>query len=203
MQNVPIMQFMTSIPTTVQAAASVADAERVMREGHCHHVPVVDAENRLVGLLSSHDLLKALILRPAAELPHRASLQAKHVAEVMQRNVRTLQDSATLLDAARALRDGGLHALPVVGADNRLLGIVTTTDLAVAVADALQESDQSAQDRPAASHDDAQREISALRNVYRAVVSYLESGRGELEHTRLLQAADRARELSAPKKLDL
>jgi CBS domain-containing protein len=202
MQNVPITQFMTSIPTTVQAAASVADAERVMREGHCHHVPVVDAENRLLGLLSSHDLLKVLILRPAAELPHRASLQAKHVAEVMQRNVRTLQESATLLDAARALRDGGLHALPVVGANNRLLGIVTTTDLAVAVADALQESDESEQNRPGA-HDSAQREISALRNVYRAVVSYLESGRGELEHTRLLQAAERARELSAPKKLDL
>ncbi|HEY9182468.1 MAG TPA: CBS domain-containing protein, partial [Gammaproteobacteria bacterium] len=142
MKNVTITRVMTPAPATVEPTASVVEAERLMREHRCHHIPVIQA-GKVVGMLGTLDLMKALVLRPDAAEPdaevlRRAPLRTRHVADVMQRNVRVLTQTATLFDAARALAAGGFHALPVVAADGRLVGIVTSTDAMQALADDLQ-----------------------------------------------------------------
>jgi CBS domain-containing protein len=206
MKNVPITRVMTPAPAAVEPTATVAEAERLMREHRCHHIPVIQA-GKVVGMLGTVDLIKALVLRPDAaepdaELLRRAPLRARHVADVMQRNVRVLTQTATLFDAARALAGGGVHALPIVAADERLVGIVTTTDTIQALADELQRaglSEPTAGPAASAAHatsvrDVADPQVHALRELYRAVRNYLGSGRAEIEHTRLVQAADRARD---------
>jgi len=202
MQNVPIAQVMTPAPATVEPGDSVATAERLMRERHCQHLPVVEGL-KVVGMLAAHDLLKALVLRAESgeddsELLRRTSLDHRHVGDIMQRNVRALPQNATLLDATRALSRGGFHALPIVATDGRVVGIVTSTDIIQALADDLQRgASGSAHAAPAAATEApslGEAQIKALRDVYRAVTNYLRSGRAEIEHTRLLQAANRARE---------
>jgi hypothetical protein len=85
----------------------------------------------------------------------------------------------------------------VLGADGRLIGIVTATDLLQALVDELRQPAASAtaarpaQPAPRAAEDP---ERKALRDVYRAVRNYLRSGRAEIEHGRLLRAATVARE---------
>jgi CBS domain-containing protein len=152
-------------------------------------------------LLSAHDLLKALVLRAEAtesdsELLRRTTLLNRRVADVMQRNVRTLPHSATLLDAATELLSADIHALPVLGADGRLIGIVTSTDVMQALVDELRQPAASPKPvrlpPPAREAEDPERK--ALRDVYRAVRNYLRSGRAEIEHGRLLRAANVARE---------
>ncbi len=204
MEDLPIAKIMTHAPATVAPSDSVAAAERLMRERRCHHVPVV-SEGRVVGLLAARDLMKALVLRADAgaagpEPLHGATLEERRVSEIMQRSVPVLPSTATLLDAARALRgrfDG--HALPVVEADGRLVGIVTTADVVDAAIAALERPARAPAATPGG--DDAERR--ALRGVYRAVLQYLGSGRGDLEHGRLLRAVSDAREALRPVPVNL
>jgi CBS domain-containing protein len=141
MKNSPISRIMSHQPATVAPMSTVAAAERVMRERRCHHVPVVD-DGRLVGMISARDLLKALVESSDEDtkMLKQAGLAARRVADVMQRKVVALVQSATLLDAAQALIDGGVHALPVVGPNHALVGIVTSTDVMEAVVAAIEES---------------------------------------------------------------
>jgi len=210
MQNVSITQLMTPAPATVEPTDNVATAERLMRERRCQHLPVVEGI-KVVGMLAAHDLLKALVLRaesgePDSELLRRTSLEHRHVGDIMQRNVRALPHSATLLDATRALSGGGFHALPIVGSDGRVIGIVTSTDIIQALMEDLQRAASGAA-QPAHSAPPPQElgepQAKALHEVYRAVRKYLTSGRAEIEHTRLVQAVNRAREALHAANIDL
>ena len=194
MKNELISRIMTPRPATVSPTSSVAAAERIMREQHCHHVPVVD-DGRLVGMISAGDLIKALILQPESESLSQTSLETRYAAQIMQRKVTALPQTATLLDAAEALASGSVHALPVVALNNMLVGIVTSTDLLATLVDGLKRP-AGESDAPASPGEQSTTDLQArmLRDVYRATKHYLESGRGELEHGRLLQAVNRARE---------
>jgi len=212
MQNVAIARVMTPAPATVTPLTSVAAAERLMREQHCHHMPVLDG-GKVVGMLAAHDLLKALVLRadasePDAELLRRASFHTRHVADVMQRNVHVLTQTAALLDAARAFSDGAFHALPIVAADGHLVGIVTSTDVIQALAEDLERAGVARHEAAAvisavSAQDGGDPQVHALREVYRAVRNYLGSGQAEIEHSRLLRAADRARDALRAANVDL
>lgn len=202
MKNVTIHRVMTPAPATLTPTATVLEAERLMRERRCHHLPVVEGRD-VVGMLSTHELIKALVLRPEAretdaEILRRAPLGGARVADVMRRNVRVLTETATLLDVARALGAGSFHALPVVAADGRLVGIVTSTDVIQALAEELERApgtndERAAPARPIAG-DVTDPQVHALRDVYRAARNFLASGQAEAEHTRLVQATDRARD---------
>ena len=170
-----------------------------MRERRCHYLPVVEGTT-VIGLLAAHDLLKALVLRTEvgeadSELLRRATLQSRRVSDIMQRVVNALPHTATLLDAASELASGS-HALPVSGADGRLIGLVTSTDVIQALVDDLRQGEGRPQPArlDASAHDSSEPELRALREVYRAVRNYLASGGAEIEHGRLLKAANRARE---------
>lgn len=203
MKNEPISRIMTPNPATLSPIDSVARAERLMREHRCHHVPVVD-DGRVVGMISAHDLLKALFLRPQSDAPGDASLELRRVEEVMQRQVISLPQTATLLDAATALSEGSLHALPIVAPNNAVAGIVTSSDLIAALVDGLKYPTGES-DPPPASSSEGMTDVQArrLREVFRATIKYIESGRGEIEHGRLLEAVARAREVLARRDLQI
>ncbi len=100
----------------------------IMRLGRIRHLPVVDAEGRLRGLVSHRDLLRAQI--GAGDGPGAAQAQLARVAvsEVMQRDVTSVPGDRPLDEAARLMIEHKYGCLPVVDADGRLVGIVTETD---------------------------------------------------------------------------
>jgi len=96
---------------------------------------------------------------------------------------------------AAAAKD--FHALPVVAPGNVLAGIITSTDLVEALRDALVyrvAQDSSAGEESRAGSSVSAAADTALRTLYRMVGHYINSGRGDIEHGRLLQAWDHARE---------
>lgn len=110
--------------------ATLETAWRLMRERTVRHLPVIDADRRLVGLVTDHDLRQAL-LGPAAEEPAGALVAALgrvRVNEVMTWGVITVGPASELRQAARIMRERGLGALPVV-TEGRVIGIVTATDV--------------------------------------------------------------------------
>jgi len=114
---------MTSDPATVSPQSSAAEARRLLESNVIHHLPVVEGD-RLVGIVSSSDLLKLHLLDDKMAIFARAT-----VDQIMETNVTVLGKNSTLREAVEKLSMGNFHALPVVDRKRRLLGIVTSTDL--------------------------------------------------------------------------
>ena len=123
MHDIAIDKVMTSDPATVSPQSSAAEARRLLDSNVIHHLPVVEGD-RLVGIVSSSDLLKLHLLDDKLALFTRAT-----VDQIMETNVTVLGKNSTLREAVEKLSMGNFHALPVVDRKRRLLGIVTSTDL--------------------------------------------------------------------------
>jgi CBS domain-containing protein len=123
MRDIAIDKVMTSDPATVSPQSSAAEARRLLESNVIHHLPVVEGD-RLVGIVSSSDLLKLHLLDDKMAIFSRAT-----VDQIMETNVTVLDKNSTLRDAVEKLSIGNFHALPVVDKKRRLLGIVTSTDL--------------------------------------------------------------------------
>jgi len=125
MHNIPVDRIMTTQPATVGPDDSVSMARQLLEADEVHHLPVVD-NGKVVGIFSSADLLKLYLLEGrGSDLPDADA----RVSEFMEPHPVVLESSATLRDAATVLSIGGYHAVPVVGPDRALIGIVTTGDL--------------------------------------------------------------------------
>jgi CBS domain-containing protein len=104
-------------------------AEDIMRMGRIRHLPVVEADNRLVGILSQRDLFKASlssVLGFAQEKEHEW-LGKVPVREVMTQEVVTTEPEVGVVEAVDKLIAGKFGCLPVVD-NGRLVGLLTETD---------------------------------------------------------------------------
>ncbi len=111
---------------------------RSMRQHRVNALPVVDADHHLVGIVTQTDLALKQEYRPTGPTPflegteqrHRRRKAAATVAEeCMSRQVTVVGPDTAVPSAARLLHRDGVHHLPVVDADGRLVGIVTRSDL--------------------------------------------------------------------------
>jgi acetoin utilization protein AcuB len=109
-----VIERMTKPPITVPEDVSVTDALGVIETHKLRHLPVLDTEGSLVGIVSEKDLL-------------RAGGQGT-VEQMMTRDVITVTEYTALEDAARIMADHKISSLPVMR-DARLVGIITETDL--------------------------------------------------------------------------
>lgn len=135
---------------TVSGATTLAEARTLMHDNHIHHLPVIDNDERLVGLITLTTVLAATdsYLRDANSRFHASDVI---VEEVMIRDVATVDVRASLRQAALFLEKHQIGCLPVMNGDS-LTGIITDTDF-VAVAINLLEQIEDAE--PVDEFDDA------------------------------------------------
>jgi CBS domain-containing membrane protein len=120
----------------------LSEALRLLRRHRVKALPVTDEGARVLGILTQTDLLdKAAWDERGPRLGLRRRLRltldrgrAPHgvVADIMS-PVRPVRPETPLADLVLAMSEAGLHHLPVVGADDRLVGIVSQTDLVPAL----------------------------------------------------------------------
>lgn len=125
-----VSRVMTRNPFTVHPETPVADAQALIRKEKIHRLPVLDKENRLVGIVSEKDLLYASP-SPATTLSvyeMSALLARLQVKKVMTKKVITVTEDTLLEDAARILVDNNIGGVPVMKGDF-LVGIVTESDI--------------------------------------------------------------------------
>lgn len=116
--------LMTRKLITLREDEPVGDLETWMERLRFHHLPVIDANNRLVGLITRTDLLHAMV-----DGAHGVKVDANTPAGiVMRRLVVTAKPDYVLTDALRVMLKEKLSCLPVVLDDATLVGIVTNTD---------------------------------------------------------------------------
>jgi CBS domain-containing membrane protein len=102
---------------TVRATESLYRARLLMNQHHVKALPVVDEEQRVVGIVTVYDLfnLDVVDLDP--------------VSKVMSSPVTTVTADTPVARLVGLMSDLGLRHLPVVDDAGRLLGIVTRTEL--------------------------------------------------------------------------
>ena len=104
-------------PVTIKRGRTVGDALNMMSEYHIGGIPVVDNENKLVGIVTNRDLR-------FEQNPDRK------IDEVMtSENLVTTHQQTDLSAAAKILQENKIEKLPVVDKDGRLVGLITYKDI--------------------------------------------------------------------------
>ena len=104
-------------PVTIRRGSTVKDALELMSDYHIGGIPVVDGDNHLVGIVTNRDLRFERRLY-------------KKIDEVMtSENLVTTHQQTDLIAAAQILQQNKIEKLPVVDANNRLVGLITYKDI--------------------------------------------------------------------------
>jgi acetoin utilization protein AcuB len=115
-----VRDWMTRNPVAVQPETAVGEAARLMRAEGIRHVLVVEGDV-LVGIASNRDL-RGYTIDQAGDVSSRTP-----IARVMTESPVTVSAETPLTEAARAMLDRKIGALPVTD-DLRLVGILTKAD---------------------------------------------------------------------------
>lgn len=129
---------------TVSPDTSVFKAREMMDQHKISHLPVTDGRARLLGILTDRNLKEAWA-SPATTLSvHELTyvLQKLTVSNIMVKKVITATPDMTIERGARIMHDHKIGALPVLK-DDKLVGIITITDLMEVLLVALGLSDDS------------------------------------------------------------
>lgn len=129
MKQLLVRDLMTSEVETVQPSSTLAELLDLLQERNIRHVPVVDDEGELVGLVTQRDLLRrSLAARGDLPLTVREEVVShRTVDEFMTVGVMTVDPDAPLGEAAELILDNKLGCLPVVEGPH-LVGIITESD---------------------------------------------------------------------------
>lgn len=138
-QVASVSDIMTREQTTVSPETTAAELLDLLRRRGVQRVAVVDAEHRLLGLITDGDLLRALSARRSGVwnyLSRRADLlqtaETTSAGEIMKTDLVTVHEDTPVAAAIRLMSERGLKRLPVVGAQGRFEGMVTRQSLLAA-----------------------------------------------------------------------
>jgi acetoin utilization protein AcuB len=116
---------------TTMADASLASLREVFSQARFQHVPVTDASNRLVGIVSVKDYFRELspIMDSATDPAIGLFIRSRKVHQVMVSPVITIFESHSVKQAAALLLQHNISCLPVVDEQKHLLGVVSWKDI--------------------------------------------------------------------------
>lgn len=108
--------FIVDKPITMSEMHTVGDVKRVVEETSTGGILIVDKDERLVGIVSTRDLLFE-------------SDNDRPVTEIMSRNVHTAPPETSLKEAEQLLHEHRVEKLPLVDGNGRVAGLVTLKDI--------------------------------------------------------------------------
>ena len=128
MPTTTVQELMTPIVETLSVGDTLAAARRQIERGRIRHLPVVDGDERVVGLITHRLILEAWVShgRPNSENVGLVS-QDVPIEMVMEKNVQVIAPTTSAATAARLLHTHKFGCLPVVDR-GKLVGIITEAD---------------------------------------------------------------------------
>lgn len=104
-------------PITIRAEGTISDALNLMQEYKIGGIPVIDANKKLIGIVTNRDLrFETKMTRPVREV-------------MTSKNIITTTQKTDLEKAAEILKKHKIEKLPVVDSDNCLIGLITYKDI--------------------------------------------------------------------------
>jgi len=126
-----VRDIMTPNPFTIRLDKKVIAVEEIMSWAKVRHVPVVDLDGTVVGVVSQRDLLRVAISELDAQLSvadKRLALASVPIRKVLTPGATTISPDATVQEAAAVMHSEKIGCLPVTRG-GKLVGIVTDHDL--------------------------------------------------------------------------
>ncbi len=128
MPTTTVREIMTEIVETLSVGDTLAVARTRMERGHLRHLPIVDGNERLVGLITHRRILEAWVSHGH---PNEEKLEIVAgdvpVEMLMEKTVQTVSPDTPVAHAARLMETSKFGCLPVT-ARGKLVGIVTESD---------------------------------------------------------------------------
>ena len=124
-----VRDLMTSEVITLRADENVSSFRDVLYDHGFRHVPVVDAEGNLIGLVTERDLLRN-VLTDQADVPlsvREETMYATQIGDIMVQDVQTVEPEDTLPHAAQIMLENKFGCVPVTDGE-LLVGILTESD---------------------------------------------------------------------------
>jgi CBS domain-containing protein len=134
-----VRDLMTTNTVTLERNEALRTADDVMRLGRIRHLPIVDEDGTLVGIVSQRDLFHSGLVRALGfgTHAHGRALESLSLKEAMHTEVVTASPDELLSDAARRMLEKKIGCLVVIDKD-QIVGILTESDfvrLAVSAAE--------------------------------------------------------------------
>ena len=194
---------MAANPYTIPFDAPITEVIELMRVHNLKRVPVVDGE-RVVGVLTDDDLQKVSPTKATTLSIYELNylLSKTKVSDAMTKNAITISPDALLEEAALLMRQNRISTLPVVK-DNKLVGIITESDIFDAFIDLLGFRDKGsritveAMDVPGALAD-----IAQIFNSFNSNITHIVAYRGSLGKTDVVVRTNTLNTDNIEKKLE-
>lgn len=149
--NLTASEIMTREVVACVRDTRVEDVVRMLAERGISGLPVIDVDQKVVGIISESDLLLAdegkpplmktalfgLYILSQSVMEKAAEARGTLARDIMTRPVVTLSRDATLSEVAHTMHDKKISRVPIVDADGHLIGIVTRGDIIKALASEL------------------------------------------------------------------
>ena len=137
-----VKDIMTDQVVSLQEQDDLGKVMKVIQKGKFRHVPIVNDQNELIGIISDRDVLRVLPFRKGQRKPQSDVFRAElfdvdpnepavhqQVYRIMNRDVIHVQPVHSFYDVVKMLHDKKISCVPVTDNNNKLTGIATTTDV--------------------------------------------------------------------------
>ncbi len=127
-----IDKSMTTDVITIDPETSIAEACELLTHTHIRHLPVINENGKLVGIVTDRDIRSAMpsiLLCEEAAAEEKQRIAQLKVEDIMTRNVVTISPMNTLEDALLLMQRTRVGAFPVVDRHGKLIGIISVRDL--------------------------------------------------------------------------
>ena len=135
--NKPVSAIMSITPVVANKFHNFSQVLRLFTEFPVHHLPIVEADNSLIGMVSSNDFPKVFLdlcnRSEKVTMDFDAIDKAINLSDIMTKNPVTISSTDTIETAVKIFADKKFMALPVV--DNGVLvGILSAKDVIAYIA---------------------------------------------------------------------
>ena len=121
---------MTPDPIRGHPEMPVTEAQALLQEHHIRHLPIVDADGKLVGLVTKSSLIRAVPsdVRKFSPFVINYVLAKIKARNIMVKDIITISEDTAIEEAARIMADKKIGCLPVMRGD-KLVGIISDNDI--------------------------------------------------------------------------
>ncbi|WP_456400956.1 diguanylate cyclase [Persephonella sp.] len=120
-----IKDYMSQNPVTVNPDTSFKEIVEIMKDKKIGSVIVTDGENRLLDIVTQSDLILQLL---------HGNLESKVKDFIKKRKIISIDENAHVFDAVAYFEKFNIKHIPVLNSENKLVGIITATDVLKKVA---------------------------------------------------------------------
>lgn len=134
------MEFSDPVSTVMSTSVVVANPDHnfsavleLFSQHDMHHLPIVDSDNKIIGIISSNDLIKVFTDPRYKSLNSDQTDKVVHIKDIMTPNPITIAPGDTIKSAAKVFAEHGFRVLPVVE-NSEIKGILSVKDIIHSIA---------------------------------------------------------------------